>query len=219
MQVADSNSTVSFYVYLHRRATDGRVFYVGKGKCKRAFDKSKRSTHWKRIVAKHGYTVEFVQRDIQEWYAFELEKDLIAYYGRENLCNRTDGGDGVSGYKHSKEAKRKISINRTKPNLNGCKNSFFGKSHTEEVKKKLRDGMRLIIAKNGNPMQGKSRPDISGAKHHKSRKVMCIDNGMTFDCIKDAKNWLKKTEGIFGDIGACVQGRKHSSGGMQWCYA
>ncbi len=97
-----------YYVYLHRKATDGEVFYVGKGKNLRASSYKSRSTFWKSVVAKYGYYIEIVETGLQEWYAFELEKDLISYYGRcdlgyGTLVNLTDGGDGSSGYKMSKE--------------------------------------------------------------------------------------------------------------------
>jgi hypothetical protein len=110
--MAKVDSTSCFYVYVHRRDTDGRVFYVGKGKAKRAWASQGRSNYWHRIVAKHGLIVEIVQDHLQECYAFELEKDLIAYYGRENLCNLTDGGEGPSGFLKSAETKRKISISK-----------------------------------------------------------------------------------------------------------
>lgn len=71
--MAGHNFTPSdFYVYLHRRATDGRVFYVGKGVSTRAWRKDKRNQHWKNIVKKHGYIVEIVQDGMQE--VFQAQK-------------------------------------------------------------------------------------------------------------------------------------------------
>ena len=99
----------SFYVYLHRRATDGAVFYVGKGCRSRAKSQTSRNPHWQNIVAKHGFLIEYVAQDVQGWYALELERDLIALYGRETLCNLTDGGDGVSGLIKSEAARRAVS--------------------------------------------------------------------------------------------------------------
>jgi hypothetical protein len=93
-----------FYVYVHRRASDGRVFYVGKGHGNRAWSTA-RNKHWHRVAKKHGLKVEIFQDGLQEWYAFELEMGLIALYGRENLCNMTDGGEGTSGFKHCEETR------------------------------------------------------------------------------------------------------------------
>lgn len=97
---------MSFYVYIHKKKTTGEVFYVGKGKNWRATNKTQRNKFWKRIVQKHGLIVEIVEKDIQEWYAHELEKSLISYYGRRDqgrgtLVNLTDGGEGSEGYKHT----------------------------------------------------------------------------------------------------------------------
>ena len=93
---------MDFYVYLHRKKTTGEVFYVGKGKGKRAWDFVRRSDFWKHVENKHGVDVEIYQNNLQEWYAFELEKNLIALYGRVtdgkgSLVNLTDGGESPSG--------------------------------------------------------------------------------------------------------------------------
>lgn len=53
-----------YYVYLHRRATDNKVFYVGKGKGKRAFDNSSRNDYWQNTVNKHGLTVEIIYSEL-----------------------------------------------------------------------------------------------------------------------------------------------------------
>ena len=50
----------NFYVYVHRTADTGRIFYVGKGTKNRAWTKGSRNLHWRNIVNKHGYTVEIV---------------------------------------------------------------------------------------------------------------------------------------------------------------
>jgi hypothetical protein len=98
------------YVYIHRRKTDGTVFYVGKGVNRRAWSNSGRNIHWKRIVAKHGYEIQILMSDLSEVCAFSMEAALIKFYGRCNLCNLTDGGDiGPVGLKHSPEFSRKQS--------------------------------------------------------------------------------------------------------------
>jgi hypothetical protein len=98
---------MDFFVYLHRRASNGKVFYVGKGTRYRHRSKWNRSKHWHNIVAKHGYTIEIAQAGMQEWWAFELERELILKYQNHGLCNRTDGGEGASGCVVSEETKAK----------------------------------------------------------------------------------------------------------------
>jgi hypothetical protein len=89
------------YIYLHKKATCGTVFYIGKGQSDR-YISTNRTDYWKRVATKHGVIVEIVHEDLQEWYAMEIECLLISYYGRKDikqglLVNLTDGGDGAKG--------------------------------------------------------------------------------------------------------------------------
>jgi hypothetical protein len=98
---------MDYFVYLHRRASNNKVFYVGKGCRYRHKVTEGRSEHWHNIVRKHGYTIEIVQQGMQEWWAFELERELVLKYKDQGLCNRTDGGEGASGHKITEETRRK----------------------------------------------------------------------------------------------------------------
>lgn len=125
-----------FYVYVHRRKSDMRVFYVGKGSGGRAFDKGKRNAYWHNIVNKHGYKVEFTHKEINEQKAFDLERALIARYREKGikLCNATDGGEGASGAKRSMATRRRLSeIRKNAPN------PMQGKKHRKETLKKMRE--------------------------------------------------------------------------------
>lgn len=110
-----------YYVYLHKKL-NGEVFYVGKGKGRRAYSKHSRNPHWNNIVNKHGFVAEIVLSGLQEWYAFELEKDMISYYGLKSdggtLVNMSDGGEGNSGYIYTDDVKSRISY-RNSGNGNG----------------------------------------------------------------------------------------------------
>lgn len=96
-----------FYAYLWLRE-DGTPYYAGKGKGKRAFTSS---AHNVRCPKDESRIVVF-DRDSEE-SAFQTEKELIANWGRKDLgtgClrNFTDGGDGQSGRKFSKETIEKM---------------------------------------------------------------------------------------------------------------
>lgn len=105
-----------FYVYLHRRATDNKVFYVGKGCGRRAWTQHNRSTYWKNVANKHGLVVEIVFDNLSEEDAFQCEIDAILEfkYMGEPLVNLTKGGPGssVRGRKASDESKTKMSLAR-----------------------------------------------------------------------------------------------------------
>lgn len=112
-----------FYVY-ELRDPDGVVFYVGKGTKNRinmhktpSAMRGKTHLYCKlRNFKSRGvkYTSEKVFETEVESDAFKEEIRLIALYGRDNLCNHTDGGEGPSGHIPSAEtlAKRGASIKK-----------------------------------------------------------------------------------------------------------
>jgi hypothetical protein len=90
-----------FYVYFHLMEDTDEIFYVGKGRGKRAFSKHGRNPYWVNVVNKHGLKVVIVNEGLTNDVALELEKYLIKDFGRISnggvLVNMTDGGDGVVG--------------------------------------------------------------------------------------------------------------------------
>jgi hypothetical protein len=98
------------YVYRHIRLDKNEPFYIGIGeKEKRAYSIYDRSALWKKIVKKSNYEVEILFYDLTWEKACEKEKEFIKLYGRIDLkngclANLTDGGEGATGYKHSKES-------------------------------------------------------------------------------------------------------------------
>ena len=119
-----------FYVYIHKRQSDGIVFYVGKGRGKRAYYFHERNDHWKKTLKKHGCNVEIVERRLSECEAFKLEKILIAKFQSEKLCNKTNGGEGTSGYKFTEDQKKRLS------------ESHKGYVVTEEVRIKMSEAKK-----------------------------------------------------------------------------
>ena len=84
----------NFYVYLHKRKDNNSVFYIGKGRNSRAYQKTYRNKEWQSIVNSVGFYNEFAQKYLSEEEAFKLERDLIKQYGINNLANINLGGDG-----------------------------------------------------------------------------------------------------------------------------
>jgi hypothetical protein len=129
-----------FYVYEHWRLDKDECFYVGKGRGGRAYTRSGRNIHWRNIVNKlerngFGYSIQIVQSGMTEKDAFRLEKDRIFFWrDRVDLCNKTDGGDGISGYLHSQQTKETLSI--MKIGRPGVK-SMLGKKHSKETREKM----------------------------------------------------------------------------------
>jgi hypothetical protein len=125
-----------YYVYQHKKADTNSIFYIGKGKGKRAFTKCNRSQYWKNVVAKHGLKIEFVVKDVDEELAFLVEAECIDQNKKLGikLINMTDGGEGTSGYKHTKTHREKMTGNKFGASTWGT--SFKGKTHSDEQKAK-----------------------------------------------------------------------------------
>lgn len=72
------NSTVNnFYAYMHRRADNGLPFYVGSGRHRRAWSRSRRSEVWRGIVGNHGLLIEIFSFGLSEKAASYLEAEMI----------------------------------------------------------------------------------------------------------------------------------------------
>lgn len=93
----------TFYVYTHARP-DGRVFYIGKGCDRRAYDfsPSRRTLHHRNIMEKYGrenITVTIIPAP-DEATASLMEIRYIADAKANGLVlvNITNGGEGASGH-------------------------------------------------------------------------------------------------------------------------
>jgi len=190
-----------FYVYVHRRVTDNSVFYVGKGHANRAWAKNSRNQHWQNIVSKHGYIVEIVKYGMQEWWAMEFEIELIAQYGRQTLCNRTDGGDGFSGFIPTAENR----INMGRAHIGNKYN--LGRKMSEELKTRLsiintgrkhapEHGAKISAANKGR----KHSPEFSEklrvanlGKRHKKESLIKMSNSKLGNTHKRGKSPSKET--------------------------
>ena len=104
-----------FYVY-KKFGPDGTPCYVGKGHGNRYRDNGSRNADLRAMIAAGGVTTKIVKRGLTEVAALHLERSMIRAMGlvRDGgiLLNRTIGGQGVSGLRHSEETKRRISENK-----------------------------------------------------------------------------------------------------------
>ena len=124
-------SIIKFYVYLYLDPRkpgkyifssyifEYEPFYVGKGKKDRAYlhlKENRQNPHFNRKIKKiqqetgNNPIIIKYQENLLECNALKLETDMISAIGRHNLnkgplCNLTNGGEGISGYKWTIEQK------------------------------------------------------------------------------------------------------------------
>jgi len=149
-----------FYTYCHTRNDTGKIFYIGKGVNRRAFTSKDRNIHWHNIVNKHGFNVEILTYWKTEKEALDHEILLISCFKdmKHDLANKTDGGEGVSGFKHSEEIKSHLSLK-----MKGKPSHRKGKIISEQHKAKI-----------GQANKGKKRSEESKLKMSfaaKNRKI------------------------------------------------
>lgn len=208
-----------FYVYAHRRGDTGEVFYVGKGRGRRAHCRSGRNELWSRIVRKHGLTIEFLHARLSENEAFELEVTAIATFSP--VANFTAGGEGISGYRHTIETREALSrahAGRTQDRavveartrkLRGKKRTpefsakmaeiHRGRRHSDDTRAKMsaaRTGLARspdAISRTADWHRGRQRS--ADARRNMSeaqpkRAVVSVATGLQFESISAAAAWL-----------------------------
>jgi hypothetical protein len=180
---------LSHYTYLHRRADDGIPFYIGKGQGARAHSHSPRNEFWKSIVRKHGISVEILAHWADEKDAFHHEVALIAAFRSMGfrLANLTDGGDGASGPRQKKVARR-LGMRLSEATKAKLREINTGRRATDETRQKMRAAM-----------MGKPKPTEAVEKQLKNspqvRAVRCLGTGCEFiSCGRAAVALGKKAQ-------------------------
>ena len=153
----------TFYVYEHWRLDRDECFYVGKGKGGRAYSMKDRNKHHRAICAKlnrigSAFEIKIVASGLSEQEAFVLECEQIAFWRNAgcDLTNLTNGGEGISGFKHSVETRQKLSVMNK-----GMPATFKGKKHTDKTKIMLSE----IAKKRGAPKLTKEQQEKAAAWH------------------------------------------------------
>jgi len=149
-----------YYTYAYLRE-DKTPYYIGKGIGNRIY-----STHKRIKPPKDKSRIIFLKQNLTEEEAFKHEIYMIAVFGRKDLGtgilgNRTNGGEGASGWVPSEETRRKMSESSKNPSeetRRKISEAHKGKIHTEEHKKKLSE------AKKGKILTGEHKKKLSEAK-------------------------------------------------------
>ena len=139
-----------YYVYMYLKE-NGTPFYVGKGKGNRHLahlqeakksstkdtNRLKINTIKKMLNEGKEPKIVFIDKNINEDSAFELEEFLISEIGRIDLktgtlTNLTNGGDGAAGQSRDMTGENNPNFGKT-----GELCYWWGRKHTEETKLKM----------------------------------------------------------------------------------
>lgn len=166
----DNNRQPSgFYVYIHVRRTDGKVFYVGKGSGRRAWSSSGRNRHWIAVRNRHGFYAYIIKDGLAEHEAYQGESELIQFFGLEKLATYTSGGPGISGYRHTDAAKKSMAEKRR------------GKEMSQDARMRMSEAIRssphLLQIRSDN-FTGENNPAKSLANRMESSERMRQRNPM-----------------------------------------
>jgi hypothetical protein len=112
----------NYVTYAYISEETKQFYYIGKGRPSRPYVKQNRSV----IVPSCRSRILILASNLDEKTAYEYEKKFINFYGRKDIktgwCvleNRTNGGSGFSGIRHSLEwRKRKSEMSRGANNRN-----------------------------------------------------------------------------------------------------
>jgi len=210
-----------FYVYIHRRTTDGRVFYVGKGARDRAYSSYSRNKWWYDVVGKHGFSVHIVKDKMSEKCAYTLEKIIIGVISKiePKLVNQKSGGEGNPG----------PSPKMWKPV--GCSNGMEFKSVGDAAKwagitagkiSAACRGKRLTAGGFAWAYKGSPIPEYECPRERvsvaRSKPVTC-SNGLEFGSAKKASDWLRETIGVKNarsNICYAIAGKIKTAYGFEW---
>jgi hypothetical protein len=233
-----------FYVYIHRKVVTNEVYYVGKGVARRAWKTDRNNPMWQSVFAKHGRIVEIVESGLQEWAAFEMEKDLIALYGKRidgsgTLVNLTDGGDGPSGAIRTQKERENLSkVNTGKVLSEETKRKIslakIGSKHSADSRKKMSIAMqaqknmrigkkmtdeqkhRMSIAKKGKCSPNHPWIGKTGDLHNASKAVICIETNTRYGSASEAQRMTGVSR---SSISQSIAGKQKKAGGFSWKFA
>jgi len=210
-----------FCVYIHVRNTDGKIFYVGKGSRDRPNSKSNRNKWWSKVVKKHGYHVKVVRTFENECDAFATEVSLISFFKESQpIVNLTNGGEGISGWRHTDECKYRMSL---VPKPNPWLKGRNVPEYLKEVFRQAKLGKKQSpehAQKSRNAKIGKKISDTSKFNLDK-RKPVKNSNGEVFESAASAARALSDRLGVKasqGNITMCIHGRRKSAYGLSWSF-
>lgn len=191
-----------FYVYIHRRKSDGEIFYVGKGKGGRAKSRSGRNRWWRHIESKHGFYPEIVRDGLTNSEACDLEIREISRLRKNgsSICNVANGGEsGLVGIPLTEQHKNKLRMAKT------------GKRQSPEHARK-----------SATAKVGKKQPRSAVEKMVEGKRKMVINSlGEIYISATHAAKAMAERYGGHpsqGNVSMVCRGERKEAFGLSWSY-
>lgn len=232
----------NYTVYVHiNKENNKRYFGITQQNPKRRWQNGtayKKNKHFTSAIEQYGwdnFEHLILYTNLNEKKAKEKEIELIEYYKTTNRLygyNKTNGGEGAKGHKHTLETKNKMSEFRKgkkfKPHSEETKKkmSDAAQNMSEEHKKKLSDAaknkvlsnvtkIKLSQAHKGKILTEEHKLKMSeshkginiGKDNGMSQKVICLNNYKIFDCISEAAKFYNS---YVSNISGCCMGKTHN---------
>jgi hypothetical protein len=186
-----------FYTYAYLRV-DRTPYYIGKGQTGRIYQKGGKPCG----VPRDKSRIIFLKKNLTEEEAFKHEIYMIDVFGRIDLGtgilhNKTNGGEGCSGWIMPDEVKKKIGA-KNKGNKN-C----LDRKISEETKRKISEANTGNVSYWKGKKQSKEtiekmkltkkmKGDSIGENNPRAKKWKIIYGNGTEEIIKSLQTWARK---------------------------
>ncbi len=219
-----------FYVYAHLKpdvVDVHSIFYIGKGSGKRACFIRRNNRHHNFVINKYGIENIIVRKILcdSEEHALKLETEMISILRRMgvNLTNVTEGGTGTTGYSHSEEAKKKISIAHKDKKLSAehvekCRLAHVGLKRTPEQNEanRLRQLGKIASKETRDKISLSLKGNTRGLEYKQSvearEKAILTHTGNKYNLGKKNALGYKQSDEAKFKIGLAHKGNTHCLG-------
>lgn len=160
-----------------------------------------------------GYSFTSEQKkhisDALKGRTFSEDTKALMKKNHAHLCGEKSPSYGVKWADRVSPEKQFEVRKRCSVRFSGSGNPNYGKKVSDEQKAKLGIAHKRYYATHENPLRGRKRPELSGAKSYRAHTVVCVNTGEWFDTIDEAATKYHISQ---SDISMCCSGKNHSAG-------